>query len=254
MPERKVSAPGQTSHSPRSFPPPSPQTTCLPGSPPPARTSPPGPGEDEREVSCYKSIFISQNPLGLSGGAYSWRPQARAPSSPSDPRAFQSSPKGRGEASNKATAEPGPALLSCQRAGRGPGAAFSATSPPLTSARPPARRLPRQLPVPPESRGLLGSELRADSPRTPAPGPTSAAGKNQSGGRGRAGLPEWLLRPRGQPRRTSVGGLNKGGEGGVCAAHLPLVETDEECARKGTKPLVNLVEFVLIRALMAVTG
>lgn len=226
-------------------------------------------------------FHLSEPSRIISGGAYSWRPQARAPSSPSDPRAFQSSPKGRGEASNKATAEPGPALLSCQRAGRGPGAAFSATSPPLTSARPPARHLPRQLPVPPESRGLLGSELRADSPRTPAPGPTSAAGKNQSGGRGRAGLPEWLLRPRGQPRRTSVGGLNKGGEGGVCAAHLPLVETDEECARKGegipssppsptshggssfcildlpwtgTKPLVNLVEFVLIRALMAVTG
>lgn len=70
--------------------------------------------------------------------------------------------------------------------GKGPGAASGFSPSPLAPHSSPPR------PSPPETtqshqslRDFSAPRCgRADSPRTPAPGPTSAAGKNQPGGRG----------------------------------------------------------------------
>lgn len=115
-------------------------------------------------------------------------------------RGFQSSPKGREEAANKAAVKPRTYATLPPEEGRGPGAASRFSPARLAPNRSPLRPPPPET-SPSPARVAATFRLRAagaDSPSTPAPGPTSASGKNQPGGRGGLGRPEVLL-SRGQP-------------------------------------------------------
>ncbi|MEJ1285611.1 hypothetical protein NN561_016607 [Cricetulus griseus] len=115
----------------------------------------------------------------------------RWPSSPSDPKGFQTSPERGREPATKRPWDRGrvgsqdPQLLPLPSVQRSPGPAPRILPWPLGPRRSPPR--PAPLKPTPSPRASRSPAAGADTPCTLAPSPTSTTGKNQAGGRGRAG-------------------------------------------------------------------
>lgn len=165
----------------------------------PAHAAPPRPGWDESEVSGYATLSISFCTFldwwGKQCGAIQLSPTpnspVRSPPAPQIPRDFRRLQKGGGNPPTKRPWDRGrvgsqdPQLVSRPSVQRSPGPASRILPWPLGPRRSPPRPAP---PKPtPSPRAFRAPAAGADSPCTPAPSPTSTAGKNQVGGRGKAG-------------------------------------------------------------------
>lgn len=194
----------------------------------PARTSPPSPGSDAMEVSGYRSLLMSFRTLTDKVENTRLAPPARAPASPIRPEGVQVISKReagvRPQTKRRWDPRTGASLL--PEDGEGP---RSRSQAPI-SPRPPGSRLLRllpgahlrtrdnsqshqsrsDLPVPRCGRRLLAPQPLAQPPQL---GKTNPGGGE--GGCGGPGLPEKLLRLRGEPGLRSVGGCKKGDERGI---------------------------------------
>lgn len=169
----------------------------------PAPAAPPLPGWDESEVSGYRTLSSSFFvPPRISGERRAEPHSCRLLSTSQfmalqlpDPEWVQASPEKRREPANKAAVgpwagwQPGPPLSSLPSIERSPGPAsrlqtWTLGPHSLLTSAPRASKTNSQ--GHPSPRAFPAPAAGADSPLTPAPGPTSTAGKNQAGGRGRA--------------------------------------------------------------------